>query len=315
MKTRPIIIALAVVFFSGCLQSTLNLPPSKSKLEKIEAGTLESSVRIIAGEPDKIVKSKTGFSTYYYRKGLTSDCKKDLQTCIPIIIDKGKVVAVGRQWSKSWKQQHSRRVTPRSVKSSTSKSGRKDSRAEIEKLEKHARAIPLSRTMDNLSIYRYLLKLDPENPQYQEKITFYENRFEKEKAEKVARKKQQAITWKWQNQRLQEFKGDTPVQLAAKILSAGKFHVWLKNTGEIPFRVDARHFFLSCGKNKRYTIYNSKDFGQAVEPGAVIDGRITFVIDCEPREIIYANPDVATLARKIPVPELPADTSPGEKKK
>jgi len=310
MKIRQIIIILTTTFLSGCLLSTWNLPLDKSKLDKIEAGTPESSVRIIAGKPHRIVKSKKGFSTYYYKENLSSDCKKNLRTCIPIVIDKGKVVAVGRQWSKAWKQQRGRSDTPRSVKSS--KTGHTTSRAEIAKLEKQARAIPMSQTMDNLSIYRYLLKLDPKNPRYQKKVALYENRFEKEKAQRVAERKQQVMTWKWQNQRLKEFKGDTPVQLAAKILSSGKFHVWLKNTGKKPFKVDARHFFLSCGKNKRYPLYSSKDFGRDVEPGAVIDGRITFVINCTPREIIYANPDVATLVRKIPVPELPADTpSPG----
>ena len=180
MKTRQIIIILITTFLSGCLQSTLNLPPDKSKLDKIEAGTLESSVRIIAGEPDRVVESKNGYSTYYYRGKLTSDCKKDLQTCIPIAIEREKVVAVGHQWVKSWEQQRKRKHTI-----GLGKTDPKTTREEIEKLEQQVQAIPMSRTMDNLNIYRYLLKLDPDNPRYQKKVIFYENRFEKERTKRV----------------------------------------------------------------------------------------------------------------------------------
>ncbi len=309
MKTRRTIIILIATLLSGCLQSTLNLPPDKSKLKQIEAGTLESSVRIIAGKPDRIVKSKKGFNIYYYREKLTSDCRKDLQTCIPIIIEKGKVVAVGHQWAKAWEQQRKAKTA-----TSSGKTDHKTTREEIEKIERQAQSIPMSRTIDNLNIYRYLLKLDPDNTRYQEKVVFYENRFEKEKTKRVAAKKQLVATWKWQNKQLREFKGDAPVQMAVKIIGNGKFHVWLKNTGQKPFRVEARQFFLSCGEKKRYTIYRSKDFGKAVEPGAIIEGRLTFVLYCDPREIIYANPDAATLSRAIPVPEVPADALPQENK-
>lgn len=308
MKTRQLIIILITIFLSGCLQSTFNLPPGKSKLDKIETGTLESSVRTIAGKPHRVVKSKNGYSTYYYKEKLTSDCKKDLQTCIPIVIEREKVVAIGHKGADAWKQKRKRKRTISS--SSSGKTDHKATRQEIEKLDRQVRAIPMSRTMDNLNIYRYLLKLDPDNPRYQKKVAFYENRFEKEGAKRVAERKQLAASWKWQNERLKEFKGDNRVQMAVKIIGNGKFHVWLKNTGKKPFRVEARQFFLSCKKDKRYTVYSSKDFDKDVEPGAVIEGRITFVIYCNPRKIIYANPDVATLSREIPVPELQADAPP-----
>lgn len=315
MKTRQLIIILITIFLSGCLQSTFNLPPGKSKLDKIETGTRESSVRTIAGKPHRVVKSKNGYSTYYYKEKLTSDCKKDLQTCIPIVIERKKVVAIGHKGAKAWKQKRKRTISSGSSSSSGSsgssgKTDHKTTRQEIEKLERQVRAIPVSRTVDNLNIYRYLLKLDPDNPRYQKKVAFYENRFEKEGAKRVAERKLLAASWKWQNERLKEFKGDTRVQMAVKIIGNGKFHVWLKNTGKKPFRVEARQFFLSCEKDKRYMVYSSKDFDKDVAPGAVIEGRITFVIYCNPRKIIYANPDVATLSRAIPVPELQADAPP-----
>ena len=314
MKILQIILILITTFVSGCLESTLNLPPDKSKLEKIEAGTLASSVRIIAGEPAKIVKSEKGFTTYYYKEKISSDCEKDLQTCVPIVFENGKVTAVGHQWAKAWIKQHEKKPAAATVKTTPPKAGPKvdpkANREEIAKLEKQVRAIPMSRTMDNLNIYRYLLKLDPDNPRYQKKVVFYERRFEKERAKRVTERKQLAVARKWQNQRLKEFKGDTPIQMAVKIMGNGKFYVWLKNTGEKPFRVEARHFFLSCKKNKRYGIYSSKDFGKDLEPGAVIEGRITFAVYCDPRKIVYANPDVATLTREIPAPELQADVPP-----
>ena len=315
MKTRQLIIILITTVLSGCLRTTLNLPPDKSKLEKIEAGTLESSVRIIAGKPDRIIKSKKGFNTYYYRGNLTSDCHKDLRTCIPIVLEKGKVVAVGYQWAKAWEKQRKRKKTAKPLKTAPpAKTDRETTRKEIAKLEKRARNIPKSRTIDNLNIYRYLLKLDPGNPRYQKKIAFYENCFEKEKAKRVAEKKQLAAERKWQNGKLKMFKGDTPVQMAVKILGNGEFYVWLKNTGKKPFNVEAQQFFLSCGKKKRYPIYSSKDFGKEVAPGTVIEGRIAFAIYCDPRKIIYANPNVATVFREIPLPEPEVEAPSSENK-
>ena len=301
MKTRQIIIIIVSFLLSGCLQSTLNLPPDEDKLKEIEAGTLEHSVRIIAGPPDRIEKSKSGYKIYYYREGLTADCQKDLQTCIPIVIENGKVTAVGRQWAKAWMQQRLRRDAYRSSRDTAAEEAA--NRKKIAELEKQVNAIPVSRTLDNLTIYRYLLKLDPDNARYKQKVAFYEERFENEKAKRVAAKKKLEAERKWQNKILRKFKGNPPVQLAAKILGNGKFYLWLKNTGQKPFRVDADQFFVSCRKGKRIRIYSSRDFGRDLKPGAVIEGRVTFNISCDPREIIYANPAVATVSRQIPTPE------------
>jgi len=300
MKTRHIFIIFTTIFFSGCLQSTLNLPPDQDKIEQIEAGTLENSVRIIAGKPDRIVKSKYGYHTYYYREGISSDCKKDLGTCIPIVIERGRVAAVGQQWAKAWQQQRHKKAAsvPRLVDQETT-------REKIDRLEQQVKAIPVSRTVDNLNIYRYLLKLDPDNVRYQKKVAFYEKRFTAEKAQKKATKKQLVVTRKWQNARLQKFTGNPPAQMAIKILDNGKFHVWLKNSGSKAFRVEADHFYLSCEKGKRLPIYRSKDFGKYLPPGKVIEGRVTFATSCEPLEFIYINLGVAKLHREIPTPEPP----------
>jgi hypothetical protein len=301
MNTRHIVIFLTTLFVSGCLQTTLNLPPDKDKIEKIEAGTLENSVRIIAGKPDRIIKSKYGYRTYYYRESMSADCKQDLQTCIPIIIERGRVAAVGKQWARAWEQQRHKKGAPPADEETTEE--------KIARLEQQVRTIPMSRTVDNLHIYRYLLKLDPDNKRYQQKVAFYAERFEKEKAKKVATKKQLAATRKWQNTRLQKFEGEPPAQMAIKILGNGKFHVWLKNTGDKAFRVEARQFFLSCEKGKRYTIYRSKDFGRDVAPSKVIEGRVSFATSCEPREFIYLNPGIAKLYRTIPIPEVQPETT------
>jgi len=305
MKTRYTFIILATIFFSGCLQSTLNLPPDKDKIEQIEAGTLENSVRIIAGKPDRIVKSKYGYRTYYYREGISSDCKKDLETCIPIVIDRGRVAAVGQQWAKAWEQQRHKKAAgvPRIVEQETPQ-------AKIARLEKQVKAIPMSRTVDNLNIHRYLLQLDPDNKRYQKKVAFYEKRFALEKAQKKATQKQLTATRRWQNARLQKFAGTPPAEMAIKILENGKFHVWLKNSGSKAFRVEAGQFYLACQKGKRHPIYRSKDFGKYLPPGKVIEGRVTFATSCEPAEFIYINPGVAKLVRVIPSPDPPNGKAP-----
>lgn len=308
MNIRSILIILVTVFFSGCLQATLNLPPDKDKIEQIEAGTLENSVRIIAGNPDRIIKSKYGYRTYYYREGISSDCKKDLETCIPIIIDRGRVAAVGQQWTKAWQRQRHKKTAgvPRIV-------DQESTQEKIARLEQQVKAIPMSRTVDNLNIYRYLLKLDPDNKRYQKKVAFYEKRFAAEKAQKKAAKKKLAATRKWQNARLQKFAGKPPAQMAIKILGNGKFHVWLKNTGTKAFRVEANQFYLACSKGKRHPIYRSKDFGKYLPPGKVIEGRVTFATSCEPLEFVYINPGVAKLHRVFPTPDPPKKNTPPKK--
>jgi hypothetical protein len=43
-------------------------------------------------------------------------------------------------------------------------------------LEEKVHGLPVSRSLDNLKIYRQLLKLEPDNPRYQYKVSFYEDR-------------------------------------------------------------------------------------------------------------------------------------------
>ena len=61
----------------------------------------------------------------------------------------------------------------------------------------------MSRTVDNLNIYRYLLKLDPANERYKRKVAFYKKRFSREKTKRVAKKKQVAATRKMAERKLE----------------------------------------------------------------------------------------------------------------
>lgn len=318
---RIAIIAMAGLL-AACTPAALNLPPSDDTIGKIEAGMTEKTVRLLAGQPDRVDPTPYRAHVLYYRESIVSDCAKDLASCIPIVVADGKVAAIGHQWMNAWKidQKEATAEQRRSLYTAETKGVdpvKKEAplrlnghsadhqpdaatRAQIARLENQASRIPVSRTMDNLNIYRYLHKLDPDNTKYSLKLAFYEAQLKSDRQRQADAKRLAAERRLQQNAALKAFEGNDRARMAIENLGGGSFHVWIENRLTSPIRVSPRHFTLVCTNNARFAVYQSKDFNDTVAPGGVIDGRLAFDAYCPPREIIFAHPATGRLTRVFP---------------
>lgn len=323
--------AAVLGLLSACAPATLNLPPSEDTIRKIEAGMTEKTVRLLAGEPDRVDDLDTGDRVIYYRESIVSDCDKEPAACVPIVVADGHVAAIGHQWMDAWRKgqenakAHRRRQTaapPPTVKkeaplrlNGTDGDAAPDAatRAQIERLEKQVRRIPVSRTMDNLRIYRYLHKLDPTNPRYIRKLAFYEARLASDQAQQAEKKRMAAERRHQQNEALKRFEGNDRVRMALENLGGGRFHVWIENRYTTPILVSPRHFTLVCTNGARFSVYQCKDFDTTVAPGAAVDGRMAFDAYCPPKEMIFKHAAVGRIRRVFPdappAPESPSKSA------
>ncbi|MEA3446537.1 MAG: hypothetical protein U9R19_17615 [Bacteroidota bacterium] len=320
MKNWQIFIFVSFFIITGCASSKLQFAGVKSGIEKVEVGMLKSSVQILVGEPDKIIQHKD-YTVFYYENNFTSNCEKDLNSCMPIVFVNDRVVVIGHQWMQTWEKQlvdsknkqkdDSLKQNGKHTQSATvqpkKESEKEDIKAEIERLEKIVRPIPISNTFDNLRIYRYLLKLDPDNQKYKHKVAFYEQRFALEKTNRLENIKKQKKLRKMQNEQLNEFKGNKNVQMKLLILGDLKFYVWIKNIGTATLLIDPKDFFLVCKNNRRYPVYRSKGFNLDLKPQEITEGEIAFAVYCAPKELIYTSPKAGKISQIFPCPEISTD--------
>ncbi len=326
---RPIVTAALMSFLMACSTASLNLPPSEDTLRKIEAGMEEKTVRLLAGEPDREKSSPFGATVLYYRESIVADCNKDLSSCVPIVIENGKVSAIGRQWMNAWENERNsaaakkqerpqalratpapvidRKAAPQAATIPAPPQPADDTQAQIARLEKELRRIPVSRTMDNLKIYRYLLKLVPDNPKYARKVAFYEAQLESDRQRHAENKRLEAERRRRQNIALKVFEGNDRARMALETLGGGKFHIWLENRLDVPMTVTPKHFTLVCTNGARFAVYQARDFNDSVAPGEVIDGRLVFDAYCPPQEIVFRHPDAGRLRRMFPSDPSAAD--------
>ena len=160
---------------------------------KIEAGLTEDEVIKLLGKPGLIAPHGAGKLIYYYPASKSANCIKDRESCTPVVFEKGRVIGVGRlalqsapKKSRTTKPRDSSsqlRKTPTPTPPTKSLKPRLDveTRKEIARLDRFVKQIPAENTLDNLRVYKYLLKLDPENPRYQQKVALYEERFRKKR--------------------------------------------------------------------------------------------------------------------------------------
>ena len=324
------IASIAIGMTAACTTKSLQLPnlpqlpPGEETMSKIQAGMKEKAVRSMAGEPDRVVQSRHGARILYYRENLMSNCDKDLDTCTPVVIERGRVAAIGHPWMNAWviekteaeRKKKNQNAVVTAIEPADSEpalklktgdaASTKDTatRKEIARLEKQVRRIPYSRTMDNLNIYRYLLKLDPDNPRYRKKVAFYEAQLERDKEKRAKTRQQEAEIRKAQNKSLKQLQGNRTIHMGLENLGSGRFYVWLKNVGSAPIRVTPRHFILVCTNGKSYTVYQTKDFNRDIQPGQTLGGRVAFDVYCPPRELVFLHPTAGKTSRKFPKIDL-----------
>ncbi|MBI9085662.1 MAG: hypothetical protein JEZ11_18840 [Desulfobacterales bacterium] len=283
-------IILLILVLGGCL-GLGTLTRGESPLGRIHTGMTEDEMVRTAGIPAYIDISDSRHSIYYYKEKLLADCEKKPEGCFPVVVVGGRVVAVGSEQLGAW--QKKKAATGPVEKAAGADVPVESRKAEIARLDRQVRKLPMAKTLENLTLYRRLLRLDPENGRYRRKVAFYQDRLEKEKARTDTLRKAR-------NKALERPEGNARVLMALKILGAGKFHVWIKNVGDTPFAVAADQFSLLCRNGKRFGPYRSKDFELDLGPGQQVDGRISFETYCSPRELTYTNPVAGIVSRTVP---------------
>ncbi len=290
LKIAPFLLAAA---FSGC--TFLGNPDKPSPETAIRVGMTEEAVIDRFGEPQLVDPYQVGKYIYYYVPGEDGDCINDKASCIPVIFRDGRVIGVGRRSISGVQRATAPAPTPkpRPVDAQT--------RREIERLERQVREIPPTRTMDNLRIYRYLVKLDPTNAQYRQKVAFYEAQYRREEDDQRERLRQEREDRrKRQNEVLSRFEGNDRVQIALENLGNGRFYVRLRYSGDHPIEIRPEQFTLLCKDGRRYACYQCRDLSVRVDPGGSAEGRISFDTYADPSELVFSHPAAGTVRRVFP---------------
>jgi outer membrane protein assembly factor BamE (lipoprotein component of BamABCDE complex) len=325
MKSLVYVSLLMSMMLFGCVLPTTKPTPALPEAGDIRVGMTEDAVVERFGEPMLVDPYRVGKYIFYYPKTETADCINDKAACIPVIFAEGRVIGVGHaSFSKSASAgDRDRRPPPTKapppaapsqapppspspetspVPSTPSKRAPLDeeTRQEIERLERQVRQIPAANTMDNLRIYRYLLKLDPENPRYQKKVARYEAQYRREEDQREQLRQEREERRKRQNEVLRRYEGNDRIRIAIENQGSGRFYVWLQYSGPGPIEISPENFTLGCKDGRRYECYRCRDMEIRIEAGGSAEGRISFDTYAEPDELVFSHPEAGTVRRAFP---------------
>jgi len=313
-KSRPsvlliwgVLIVFAATHF-GCIAGLSRTKADNWK--KIKVGLSEKEVIELVGKPGLIAPHGAGKLIYYYPTSQSSNCAKDRESCTPVVFDQGRVVGVGRiAVQAAPKKSRTTKPRPPSPKPAPAEAPApkpvnppvdKHIQAEITRLDRFVRQIPAENTLDNLRVYKYLLKLDPDNSKYQQKVALYGEKFEKEKGKREALRLYREEIRKLQNRDLKAFQGNEHILMAMKILGGGKFYVWLKNTGKDPIQIRPDQFVLLDEAGRSFDCFRCLDMRTDLIAGGQVEGRISFDAYTSPRELVFSHPSAGKVVRRIP---------------
>jgi len=278
--------------------------------KKIKVDLTEKEVIELVGKPGLIAPHGEGKLIYYYPTSKSANCAKDRESCTPIVFEKGRVIGVGRlavqSAPKKARTTKPRPTTPKPASTPTPAPKPekprldKSTQKEIARLDQFVRQLPAENTLDNLRVYKYLLKLDPENTKYQQKVALYGERFQKEKGKREALRLYREEIRKLQNRDLKVFQGNEQILMAMKILGGGKFYVWLKNTGMDTIQIRPDQFLLLDEAGHKFDCYRCLDMQTDLIAGGQVEGRITFDAYTDPRELVFSHPLAGKVVRRIP---------------
>ncbi|MGD8366496.1 MAG: hypothetical protein PVG78_02550 [Desulfobacterales bacterium] len=293
---RTFFVLLTAIALSSCIPwFTQDSVPDPATV--IRVGMTEEAVIDRLGEPQLVDPYQVGKYIYYYPAGKDGDCINDKASCTPVVLQNGRVVAVGRRsisGAPGTKAPAAAQAPkPRPIDAQT--------RREIERLERQVSEIPSSRTMDNLRIYRYLLKLDPTNVQYRQKVAYYEAQYRREEEDQREQlRREREDRRKRQNEVLSRFEGNDRLQMALENLGNGRFYVRLRYSGTYPIEIRPEQFTLRCKDGRRYACYQCRDLAVRVDPGGSAEGRISFDTYADPSELVFSHPATGTVRRVFP---------------
>ena len=285
-------------FFSAAVLFACAAPVNTRKpVEDVDAlirvGMTEEAVLEKLGEPDLVDPYQVGRYIFFYPKQESSDCIADPSSCAAVVFEEGRVIGTGQRGAPE-RERRPRAAPGRSAPIDP------ETREEIKRLERHVRQIPAARTMDNLRVYRYLLKLDPGNDRYQKKVARYEAQYRREQDQREALRRKREEKRRRQNLVLRRFEGNDWLQMAIENQGNGRYYVRLHYSGQEPIDILPEHFTLVSKSGRRYACYRCRDLEIRLHPGESAEGRLAFDTYAEPEELIFSHPSAGTVRRLFP---------------
>lgn len=297
MKIHHFIYALFLAAgIGGCVSTTTMIKPVPDAGD-IRPGMTEEAVVERLGEPQLVDPYQVGKYIFFYPKSTSADCISNPAACTPVVFAEGRVVGIGHRYLSNAGDGPDRGSVP-----AAKKPARIDekTRREIERLERQVRQIPAARTMDNLRIYRYLLKLDPDSSRYRQKVARYEAQYRREQDRREELRREREERRKRENKLLRRFEGNDRIQIAVENQGNGRFYVWIKYSGMEPIEIQPEDFSLVCRNGGRYSCYRCRDLAVSLKPGERAEGRLSFATYADPRELVFSHPAAGKVTRVFP---------------
>ncbi len=340
-RPMRILTTMSLLFLAGfcwnCASTTTNHRAPADIGPNVRPGMTEDAVLDLLGEPALVDPYQVGKYIFLYPTKDGTDCIGDPAGCAQVVFKEGRVIAVwhhgvpktekpaggppakpapppvtaAQQMQPSPVEMPSTPAPDDDARRAGDDARREgddtrqpdeDTRREIERLERQVRQIPAARTVDNLRIYRYLLKLDPDNPRYQQKVARYEAQYQREEDQRELLRREREERRKRQNEILRSFEGNDQVRIALEIQGNGRYYVWIQYNGTDPIDILPEHFTLLCEDNRRYGCYRCRDLEVRIAPGESAEGPLTFDTYAEPRELVFSHPAAGTVRRVFPNP-------------
>lgn len=317
-RSKPMrtLTAMLLLFLAGfcwnCASTTTKHRAPADIASDVRTGMTEDAVLDLLGEPALVDPYQVGKYIFLYPTKEGTDCIADPAGCAQVVFKEGRVIAVRRHGlaknekpagvfqAKAAPPPATAEPQPSLVETPSSPVADDDTRREIERLERQVRQIPAARTMDNLRIYRYLLKLDPGNLRYRQKVAHYETQYQREEDQRELLRREREERRKRQNEILRSFEGNDQVRIAVENQGNGRYYIWIQYNGTDPIDILPEHFTLVCEDNRSYRCYRCRDLEVRIAPGESAEGPLTFDTYAEPRQLVFSHPAAGTVRRGFP---------------
>jgi hypothetical protein len=313
-----VVVFITALMLTACVHLDIN--KNISALKKIQPGDSQEDVFQVLGPPDlRNDISDQRFVAYYQTAaGDSSDTPVTAELCTPIAFESGRVAAVGGDLAERWAREEEERVRQAAIAESKRQQAKMAEaaaqRAKVARLEKIAalenevRPVPVSNAALNLKLYRQLLALDPDNPRYQKKVAFYEDRLAQQKKADQARavraaKAKRRQAWEQaregRNTRLRQYTGNGIAEMAVHDMGNGSLYVWVKNVSRQIITTHPDHFTLTDSENNVVAGEISDSLDSVLEPGSISHGKIEYSREVQPKELIFQNRESGRISKSF----------------
>ncbi len=293
---------IALILLQGCV-SGKNLLAAK-KLERLTAGMTEERVVDIVGPPDKRFDlDEERFVLYYRTRQSSKNSENREKDFTAVSFEEGRVITIGQDLSDLWepKPVEKKQVPPDKLKAAQHK-------ARIQALEAMVRPVPVSDAEKNLRLYRELLRLEPDNQRYQQKVNFYQERldaqmksepttFEKKDTDASEKKVSENKPLPEERSQSKNSLKKTTVEIEVVNIGNKTYFIWIKNFGEAPLSVASNMLAIMDSNKKVMPINLSSELTTDIAPGDTATGEIVCHGDGDPAVLIFTHEATGSMVK------------------